>query len=88
MRRLWATDAIPGESAQLLPLPRHFGQLAELVTDDMISAPCGPDPEPYVDGIRSFLDAGFDDVYLGQVGGNLEGAFEFYSDQVLPRFRE
>ncbi|HEY1706127.1 MAG TPA: TIGR03557 family F420-dependent LLM class oxidoreductase [Trebonia sp.] len=88
MRRLWATDAIPGESAQLLPLPRHFGQLAELVTDDMISAPCGPDPEPYVDAIRSFLSAGFDDIYLGQVGGHIEGAFEFYSGQVLPRFRE
>src|SRR5690242_7404326 len=29
MHRLWPTDAIPGESAQLLPLPRHFAQLAE-----------------------------------------------------------
>jgi alkanesulfonate monooxygenase SsuD/methylene tetrahydromethanopterin reductase-like flavin-dependent oxidoreductase (luciferase family) len=37
-------DSIPGESAQLLPLPRHFGQLAELVTEDMVTAPCGPLP--------------------------------------------
>lgn len=52
MRRLWPNDSIPGESAQLLPLPRHFGQLAELVTEDMVTAPCGPDPEPYVKAIR------------------------------------
>ena len=34
MHRLWPNDSIPGESAQLLPLPRHFGQLAQLVTED------------------------------------------------------
>jgi G6PDH family F420-dependent oxidoreductase len=87
MHRLWATDSIPGESAQLLPLPRHFGQVAQLVTEDMISAPCGPQPEPYLDAIREYEQAGFDEVYLGQVGGQLEGAFEFFAGQVLPRAR-
>jgi G6PDH family F420-dependent oxidoreductase len=87
MHRMWPTDSIPGESAQLLPLPRHFGQVAELVTEDMISAPCGPQPEPYLDAIREYEQAGFDEVYLGQVGGQLEGAFEFFASQVLPRAR-
>ena len=53
MHRLWPTDAIPGEAVQLLPLPRHFGQ-----------------------------------VYVGQVGGEAEGFFEFYARQVLPRLRD
>jgi G6PDH family F420-dependent oxidoreductase len=88
MHRLWPNDSIPGESAQLLPLPRHFGQLAELVTEDMVTAPCGPDPEPYVEAIRAYEEASFDEVYLGQVGGRLEGAFEFFATQVLPRVRE
>ena len=44
MHRLWPTEMIPGEAIQLLPLPRHFGQVAELVSEEMISAPCGPDP--------------------------------------------
>src|ERR1700685_3196087 len=44
MHRLWPTDEIPGEAAQLLPLPRQFAQLAELIGEDMITAPCGPDP--------------------------------------------
>ena len=89
MRRLWPNDSIPGESAQLLPLPRHFAQLSDLVTEDMVTAPCGPDPEPYIEAIRAYVEAGFDEIYLGQVGGQLEGAFEFFATQVLlPRVRE
>jgi G6PDH family F420-dependent oxidoreductase len=87
MHRLWPNDSIPGESAQLLPLPRHFGQLAQLVSEDMVSAPCGPDPEPYIQAIGAYEEAGFDEVYLGQVGGRLEGAFEFFATQVLPQVR-
>ena len=88
MRRLWPTDFVPGEAAQLLPLPRHFSQLAPLVTDDMITAPLGPDPDPYLAAIRAYKQADFDEIYLGQVGGNLEGAFEFFAAEVLPRARE
>jgi G6PDH family F420-dependent oxidoreductase len=86
--RLWPNDFVPGEAAQLLPLPRHFAQVSELVTGDMVEAPCGPDPEPYVDAVRAFAEAGFDEVYLQQVGGRLEGAFEFFAAEVLPRLRQ
>ena len=88
MHRLWATDQIPGETMQLLPLPRHFAQLTDLITEDMISAPCGPDPDVHVAGMRAYLDAGFDEVYVGQVGPDAEGFFEFYATQILPRLRE
>ena len=88
MHRLWPTDAIPGEAAQLLPLPRHFGQVAELVSEEMISAPCGPDPGVHASAVRAYVDAGFDEVYIGQVGGEVEGFFEFYAGQVLPRLRD
>jgi len=88
MHRLWPTDVIPGEAMQLLPLPRHFAQLSELVTEEMISAPCGPDPAAHHAGLRQFTDAGFDEVYVGQVGGAPEEFFEFYTEQVLPKARE
>jgi G6PDH family F420-dependent oxidoreductase len=87
MHRLWPTDAIPGEAAQLLPLPRHFGQIATLVSDDMITAPCGPDPEVHAAAARAFQSADFDEVYIGQVGPDVDGFFEFYAGQVLPRLR-
>ncbi len=88
MHRLWPTDEIPGEALQLLPLPRHFSQVAELVSQDMISAPCGPDPDAHLGAVRAYTEAGFDEVYIGQVGGELERFFEFYAAQVLPRLRE
>jgi G6PDH family F420-dependent oxidoreductase len=88
MHRLWPTDVIPGEAAQLLPLPRHFGQLAELVTEDMITAPCGPDPTVHAAALRAYVDAGFDEVYVSQVGPDAEGFFEFYAREVLPRLRD
>jgi G6PDH family F420-dependent oxidoreductase len=88
MHRLWPTDAVPGEAAQLLPLPRHFAQLAQMVTPDMISSPCGPDAGLHAEGIRAYQRAGFDEIHIGQVGGNADGFFEFYANQVLPRVKE
>jgi G6PDH family F420-dependent oxidoreductase len=87
MLRLWPTEAIPGEASQLLPLPRHFGQVAELVSPEMIRAPCGPDPRMHVSAVRAFVESGFDEVYIGQVGGNVEGFFESFAADVLPRLR-
>jgi G6PDH family F420-dependent oxidoreductase len=87
MHRLWATDEIPGETMQLLPLPRHFSQLTELIGEDAMSAPCGPDPEVHLAGIRAYVSAGFDEVYIGQVGPDADGFFEFYWRDVLPRLR-
>jgi G6PDH family F420-dependent oxidoreductase len=87
MHRLWRTDEIPGEAAQLLPLPRHFAQVAELVPVEQISAPCGPDPQAHITGIQAYVQAGFDEVYVGQVGSEQDGFFEFYAGQVLPRLR-
>ena len=88
MHRLWPNDEIPGEAAQLLPLPRHFRELAELIPEDMISAPCGPDPAVHLAGIQAYREAGFDEVYVSQVGPDAEGFFDFYASQVLPRLRE
>jgi hypothetical protein len=53
----------------------------------MISAPCGPSPDEHIKGIRAYVDAGFDEVYIGQVGPEQAGFFEFYAGQVLPRLR-
>jgi hypothetical protein len=46
------------------------------------------DPSTDAAGAQAFADAGFDEVYIGQVGGAPEEFFEFYASQVLPRLRE
>ncbi len=88
--RIWPTAAIPGESGQELPNPAHFEQLAEIVSEDMIAdrIVCGPDIDRHVDAIQQYVDAGYDHVYVHQVGPDQEGFLEAYARDVLPRFSE
>lgn len=92
--RLWANSGLPGEAGQILPHPRHFEQLSSLVTESMTreSIAYGADRARHVDAYRPYLDAGFDEVYIAQMGGTdpgcrVEGFFDFYRDQVLPELR-
>lgn len=87
--RLWPNEALPGELAQVLPTPRHFEQATQLVTEEMIreSLPCGPDPEPHREMLRQFADAGYDEVYVQQIGPNQKQFFDFYQKEILPEFR-
>ncbi len=85
--RLWANSGVSGESSQELSMPQHFEQAAELVTPDKLAEkiPCGPDPERYVEQLRQYLDAGFDEIHVGQIGEDHEGFFKFFRDEVQPR---
>ncbi|OUC92400.1 TIGR03557 family F420-dependent LLM class oxidoreductase [Streptosporangium minutum] len=89
VHRLWPTQGIKGEASQLLPLPRHFEELAEAVTEEEATAstPCGPDPEVHAQAIREYLDAGFTEVYISQIGEEQDAFFDFYAKEVLPRVR-
>ncbi|HEU4464066.1 MAG TPA: LLM class F420-dependent oxidoreductase, partial [Gemmatimonadota bacterium] len=85
----WPTAAIPGDNGQELPLPSSFEALAELVTEDAVAEriSCGPDPEVHLEKIQPFIDAGFDHVYLHQIGPDQEGFFRFAERELLPRLR-
>ncbi len=48
---------------------------------------CGPDPERHIQGIRRFIDAGYDHVYVHQIGPDQEGFFQFYAREVLPQLQ-
>jgi G6PDH family F420-dependent oxidoreductase len=87
--RLWPNEQLPGELAQELPTPRHFEQASSLVTEEMVgeALPCGPDPEKHLQSIRQYVDAGFDEVYVQQIGHEQEGFFRFYEREILPEFR-
>ena len=86
VREWWPTVAIHGEASQELPLPAHFEALTSSVTEDQVaeSVSCGPDPEPHVASIRAYLDAGFDQVYIHQVGPDQAGFLEFARRELLP----
>ena len=84
---VWRTVAVPGELNQELPMPAHFEQAAELVTEDQVaeSIPCGPDPERHAASIRKYLDAGYDEVYVSHVGEDQSEFIRFLASEVQPR---
>jgi alkanesulfonate monooxygenase SsuD/methylene tetrahydromethanopterin reductase-like flavin-dependent oxidoreductase (luciferase family) len=87
--KLWPNAAIPGASSTELPLPQHYEQLAELVTEEQIAKTvvCGPDPEAHRAKIREYADAGYSHVYIHQVGPDQAGMIRFYEREILPAFR-
>jgi G6PDH family F420-dependent oxidoreductase len=88
--RLWASELLPGELNQVLPSPRHFEQASSLVTPEAVAEAilCGDDAEEHVERLRSYARAGFEEVYVGQIGPENEEFFAAYRDTVLPRLRD
>jgi G6PDH family F420-dependent oxidoreductase len=86
--RLWPNEGLSGELAQILPTPAHFEQASELVTEEMIAqaVPCGPDLEAQIESFEQYARAGFDELYVQQIGGASERFFEAYANEVLPHF--
>ena len=84
---LWPNTMLPGQLSQELALPSHFEQATQLVTEDALAEmiACGPDPERHVASIRQYLDAGFDEVYVSQIGDDQAGFFDFYRRELAPR---
>ncbi|PWI42815.1 LLM class F420-dependent oxidoreductase [Streptomyces sp. ICBB 8177] len=88
--RLWPNEQLPGELAQILPTPRHFEQASTLVTEEMVAdaVTCGDDVDAHVATVRAYAEAGFDEVYVNQIGPRQQGFFDFYRTRVLPALRE
>jgi G6PDH family F420-dependent oxidoreductase len=84
--RLWPNEVLPGELPFVLPTVAHFEQVKELVAPEHLaeSVPCGPDPETHLKRIRAYFDAGYDEVYVSQMGPDQEGFLDFYAREVLP----
>ncbi|MCU1491759.1 MAG: luciferase-like protein, partial [Acidimicrobiaceae bacterium] len=81
------SEALGGQLNQELPLPSLFEAASEPITPDAIAEmmPCGPDPERHVQAIRQYLDAGFDELYISQIGSDQAAYLEFFNREIAPR---
>jgi G6PDH family F420-dependent oxidoreductase len=84
----WPTSGLKGELSQELPTPKHFEQATSVLhKDDVVqSFACGPDPQRHIEAIREYVDAGYDEIYVTQVGPDQEGFLRFYEREILPAF--
>jgi len=85
--RLWATSGLPGELAQVLPSPRHFEQASELVTEESTrsSVVAGNDVEAHLEQIRDYEKAGYDALYIANMGPHHQEMIDFYGREILGR---
>jgi G6PDH family F420-dependent oxidoreductase len=73
-----------------LPNPESFDAATAFVTPDQVAGAisCGPDVEEHVEAIRPFLDAGFTEIALVQIGGEQQEPFLRWAQaELLPALR-
>jgi G6PDH family F420-dependent oxidoreductase len=79
----WKVNAeLPGTDA--------FAGATQFVRPDDVadSIPCGPDVDAHVDAVKQFVDAGFTDVAVVQIGGETQPEFLDWAEQeLLPALR-
>jgi len=87
--RIWGNSGLPGELAQVLPSPRHFEQASQLVTKEQTakSITCGSKADHHVEAFKPYVDAGFDEIYVANIGPYSVDMMKLYRDEVLPELR-
>jgi coenzyme F420-dependent glucose-6-phosphate dehydrogenase len=84
----WPNSALQGPLSTELSLPEQFEDACKMVTEETVAEEvvCGPDPQKHLKKIQEFVDAGFDHVYVHQVGPDQAGFMRFYEREVLTKF--
>ena len=85
--KLWPISGLNGPLMSELALPAYFEQAATMIDKTAVarSVICGPDPERHWQAIQEYERAGYDHVFVHQVGPDQEGFFRFYERDILPR---
>jgi coenzyme F420-dependent glucose-6-phosphate dehydrogenase len=83
----WPNSAIPGQFSQEARVPAYFQQVSKLVTPEEIKKNyvLGADPEMHLKEIRKYAEAGFDHIYVHQIGPDQETFFRFYEKEIIPK---
>jgi len=86
---IWPNAGVPGELSQVLPSPQHFEQAAQLVTREKFAenGAFGPDVAEHIDAYAPFIDAGFDDVFVANMGPHYADMLAAYGSDILPELR-
>ena len=72
-----------------LPNPEGFAAATQFVTPEQVGEQlgCGPDVEEHITKIRPFIDAGFTEIALVQIGAEQQPFLEWAENELLPALR-
>jgi coenzyme F420-dependent glucose-6-phosphate dehydrogenase len=84
---IWPNATLGGDLGYELPLPSHIEEATKDVTPEDIAEaiPCGPDPDRWLEDIRTYERAGYTHIYFHQIGYDQDGFFRFWSEELAPK---
>ena len=84
----WPNAGVPPEVLPELARPRDFESVADIASRDAIHnvVVCAADPAPVVAAIDRFVGAGYDTVYLHQVGPDQQRLVDVAATDLLPHY--
>ncbi len=90
MAKIWPTSAMPKPLNTELKLPQHFDNTAKLISPEKAAekTALGDDPEAIIKSIEKYREAGFDHIYIHNIGPNQLEFIEFAKKEILPKFVE
>lgn len=87
---IWPIAGFKGQLNQELATPSQFEGAAKMVTEDDVAENiiCGNDPDAHLEAIQKYVDAGYDHIYIHQIGHDQQPFFDFYEKTILPVFKK
>jgi G6PDH family F420-dependent oxidoreductase len=84
----WPTSGLSGQLSQELATPTLFEQAVSVLhKDDVVNdTPLGPDPQRHMHAIAQYVEAGYDELYVTQIGPRQHEFIDFYEREILPYF--
>jgi G6PDH family F420-dependent oxidoreductase len=82
--RWWPNGGMPASVLTEVSRPSQLADVAELVSADDVAHQvlCGPDPEPIATAVLRFAAAGYDRVYVHQVGPDQQGFLDLWAKEL------
>jgi coenzyme F420-dependent glucose-6-phosphate dehydrogenase len=91
-RSIWSNALISGEATTELSMPRQFEEVTEDMGQEMISSvggiSCGPDAEKHIASIRKYAEAGYDHIFIHQIGPDQLNFLKFAQSELLPELAQ
>ncbi len=86
---VWPNTGLMGELSAELRTPTHFEQAVKPLTTEHITKDisCGPDVDAHLEQIQKFIDAGYDHVYIHQIGPDQASFFDVWERELRPALK-
>lgn len=82
--KVWPNAGLKGDLNTELRTVKHFEQVTAMISQEDVTARvvCGPDPAPYLEQLQEYSAAGYDHLYIHQIGPDQAGFMRFFEREL------